>query len=733
MARLLDPEGRAAVDAVAATAERTLPSPRRKSRARTARLDEAVAAVQRLLGWAGRRPERLAAAFEALEPLPGGALEWFAELGLALVIDGRIDEAAAIAYPVAEAFDADLVVGDFVVTVAQYGPRERAVSEIERGLARFPRGAFTALSCGDAWIELDEPAHAEPLLRRALELARRGPSGTAGESMGLSAEPEEIVRDALGLLLPLLLRQSREDEARAVYRRHAAPLVLRRPANVVPIASARAGRNDPCPCGSGRKFKHCCGSVSAPAAAAPDASALLEAIVPFGLLTETWEDLDEVLRLYMGAQFTRQHDDNEIATFIEWRMIDLRDETGRTALQRFADWHAEELGAPARGLLDELDRSRLRLYEVRGIRPGEGLTLFDLLDGRPVEVREKVGSRAVQPWDLLAARLFARDGVMQMAGGVLHFPAAEKPELLGAWKSELARLEAERPELAEADRLALAAGVFQRQRTAMRDRPLPQVSNEDGDPMVLSVARYDVRDAEEVRRRLAGARGLVAAGRGFDWIATRPAGLILGHIALSPRRMKLETNSRERLARGRALLDKLLGDLVWHRGDSFSFRGGAARAAAVVPAARARGPHHCRGRGGDPAGAAARVALAVHGAALPRLARRVDPDVRRPHPAPGRRRPGAAAAAGRPAEDDRELRGARIPAGPALRLRLAVGAAGRGAGGVRGKSAPGSNAALSWPETRSAVGLDRARGCSAASVVFPSARGGPLGGVFGIL
>jgi uncharacterized protein YecA (UPF0149 family) len=25
-----------------------------------------------------------------------------------------------------------------------------------------------------------------------------------------------------------------------------------------PIASTRIGRNDPCPCGSGKKFKHCC-------------------------------------------------------------------------------------------------------------------------------------------------------------------------------------------------------------------------------------------------------------------------------------------------------------------------------------------------------------------------------------------------------------------------------------------------------------------------------------------
>jgi len=27
----------------------------------------------------------------------------------------------------------------------------------------------------------------------------------------------------------------------------------------------RTGRNDPCPCGSGRKFKHCCGNPNDPA------------------------------------------------------------------------------------------------------------------------------------------------------------------------------------------------------------------------------------------------------------------------------------------------------------------------------------------------------------------------------------------------------------------------------------------------------------------------------------
>ena len=26
-----------------------------------------------------------------------------------------------------------------------------------------------------------------------------------------------------------------------------------------PVATEKVGRNDPCPCGSGKKFKNCCG------------------------------------------------------------------------------------------------------------------------------------------------------------------------------------------------------------------------------------------------------------------------------------------------------------------------------------------------------------------------------------------------------------------------------------------------------------------------------------------
>ena len=40
------------------------------------------------------------------------------------------------------------------------------------------------------------------------------------------------------------------------------------------------GRNDPCPCGSGKKFKHCCGVVASTAAAASASSAVGSAPAP---------------------------------------------------------------------------------------------------------------------------------------------------------------------------------------------------------------------------------------------------------------------------------------------------------------------------------------------------------------------------------------------------------------------------------------------------------------------
>jgi uncharacterized protein len=71
-------------------------------------------------------------------------------------------------------------------------------------------------------------------------------------------QPERILRESMGALLRAT-RQSFMDARKTS---------LSQPATAQPSRSSRTGRNDPCPCGSGRKYKRCC-IDSTPELAAP--------------------------------------------------------------------------------------------------------------------------------------------------------------------------------------------------------------------------------------------------------------------------------------------------------------------------------------------------------------------------------------------------------------------------------------------------------------------------------
>jgi preprotein translocase subunit SecA len=73
----------------------------------------------------------------------------------------------------------------------------------------------------------------------------------------VAVEPEGAGRPADLSELPLAL----PGDGRRRREREAAPGRLLRPAAAPAVAAPRAkvGRNDPCPCGSGKKYKRCCG------------------------------------------------------------------------------------------------------------------------------------------------------------------------------------------------------------------------------------------------------------------------------------------------------------------------------------------------------------------------------------------------------------------------------------------------------------------------------------------
>src|SRR4029453_2927766 len=91
--------------------------------------------------------------------------------------------------------------------------------------------------------------------------------------------------------------------------------------------------------------------------------------------------------------------------FHEWLVFDCPLNGGGTIVERFL----ARAGAGLRPGGGPSPRRRapphLRPYEVQDVRPDEGLDLLDLWANKRVRVRERLATRQLVRWDILAARV----------------------------------------------------------------------------------------------------------------------------------------------------------------------------------------------------------------------------------------------------------------------------------------------------------------------------------------
>ncbi len=187
-------------------------------------------------------------------PQPLAEADWLAEvLGSETALAGEPGrEAAGILRRFALDLAANLV-NDDPLTLYLYPTSEEdnAPSDYEPWCLAYLHGVDTAV---EDWFEaLDDDEEVEWLDERLFPLmVLTGEAEAAARQHG-EAWPE-------GEELEELLAQSREDLARAVseiylfwHAKHGVATIRR--------DATKVGRNDPCPCGSGKKFKQCCGAA----------------------------------------------------------------------------------------------------------------------------------------------------------------------------------------------------------------------------------------------------------------------------------------------------------------------------------------------------------------------------------------------------------------------------------------------------------------------------------------
>lgn len=134
------------------------------------------------------------------------------------------------------------------------------------------------------------------------------------------------------------------------------------------MGNNKIGRNDPCPCGSGKKFKHCCQALDE----APGGDLFTrysQAIAGVKLkLDEAYKANIKRVRKEARQNFLHYTIDRQLATeqesiFSDWLWFDRLDEDGTSLASDYLNQHQVFMPLPLKNCLNALSISYLSVYE----------------------------------------------------------------------------------------------------------------------------------------------------------------------------------------------------------------------------------------------------------------------------------------------------------------------------------------------------------------------------------
>jgi hypothetical protein len=201
-----------------------------------------------------------------------------------------------------------------------------------------------------------------------------------------------------------------------------------------PKAMQRVGRNDPCPCGSGKKYKKC--HLEADEAQARTSAFDLESILQMDFR------IVRAMSRFASSRFgpgwidvdLDEEERDSLELILPWATWTAEAE-GNSVADAYLEQHGSRLSAEEREWFTAQRTAYPSVLEVIAAEPGR-IDVRDLLTGEMHRVREELASRTVEAGDTLLARVIEHRGVSYFAGmhsrSVLTSTAAHVVDLLRA-------------------------------------------------------------------------------------------------------------------------------------------------------------------------------------------------------------------------------------------------------------------------------------------------------------
>jgi hypothetical protein len=367
----------------------------------------------------------------------------------------------------------------------------------------------------------------------------------------------------------------------------------------------KPGRNDPCPCGSGKKYKQCCLKTEQiqpeddllwrrirRAIEGSPAKLIEFSSSHFGqdALLEAWDEFMPFWEDVHDEPFAP--DTPHMPIFMPWFFFDwlpAPDDTsvnpealdGRTLAQAYLDKKGRHLDPLYVRYLEQCCAAPFSFYDVLSVQPGTGFTLRDIFTGEEINITEHSGSHHTRVGDIMFAKVVKIDQVAMLeACAPVMFPPVEKSAILDLRKKIHRRNPTPTPEALK-DYVYEMLDIYHDITDRLLNPPMPQLQNTDGDPLVFNKLIYDFKcspsealnalkqlniteDEESILtgaeydpsgelRKIEFAWKKPGNEKHKDWNNT-----ILGHLRIEGATLTAEVNSENRAQQFKALIEKML-------------------------------------------------------------------------------------------------------------------------------------------------------------------------------
>ena len=202
---------------------------------------------------------------------------------------------------------------------------------------------------------------------------------------------------------------------------------------------AKIGRNDPCPCGSGKKYKHC--HLSADQAIQQQQlrqRRAVDTLIPkiVAATQQMPSAVHEGFKRYWDGKYSQEQmaeiddfEDRGADRFMTWFIFDYMLDDGLTLVEHLAVEPSFELEEAEAELLPQWKDVRLWPYVVEEIAKGQHLLLSNMVDGRRYILHDSAASRRLLLGEVLVAHLVPAGDQYYIGGAAAHLTADTRERL----------------------------------------------------------------------------------------------------------------------------------------------------------------------------------------------------------------------------------------------------------------------------------------------------------------